>query len=54
LAAGFQREDIVCWNEYFAQAMVVDAEQKPATAPRVGFGAPLPETFVPQALVRSS
>ncbi len=68
LAAGFQREDIVCWNEYFARAMLGDdagKPQKPITEPRVGFGAPLPETFTPSkawprtesneaALVRSS
>ncbi len=54
LAAGFAREDIVCWNEYFAAAMLGDGaakDRKPGTAPRVGFGAPLPETF---ALARSS
>ncbi len=54
LSAGFAREDIVCWNELFAQAMLGDdtaQERKPGTAPRVGFGAPLPETF---ALARSS
>jgi hypothetical protein len=48
-AAGFQPEDIVCWNEYFARAMLGDdaAKQQPSAAPRVGFGAPLPETFAP-------
>ncbi len=67
LAAGFAREDIVCWNEYFAAAMLGDdaaQERKPGHEPRVGFGAPLPETFSPskawartepnKALVRSS
>jgi radical SAM superfamily enzyme YgiQ (UPF0313 family) len=55
LAAGFLPEDIVCWNEYFAQAMLGDdASKLPGTAPRVGFGAPLPETFTSQALARTS
>ncbi|HEX2877427.1 MAG TPA: radical SAM protein [Polyangiaceae bacterium] len=50
IAAGFRREDIVCWNEYFARSMLgadADKPQNPITEPRVGFGAPLPETFAP-------
>jgi len=64
VAAGIAREDIVCWNEYFAEAMLGDGAAQPGHEPRVGFGAPLPETFGPslarpraeaaRGLVRSS
>jgi len=47
LAAGFAAEDIVCWNEYFARSMSSDDQSAVVPAPRVGFGAPLPETFGP-------
>jgi hypothetical protein len=47
LAAGFRAEDIVCWNEYFARSMLSEGQSAVSPAPRVGFGAPLPETFVP-------
>jgi hypothetical protein len=46
-AAGFCREDIVCWNEYFARSMRSEEQSIESPAPRVGFGAPLPETFGP-------
>jgi hypothetical protein len=45
--AGFQTEDIVCWNEYFARTMVADPnwqKKLPALEPRVGFAAPTPES----------
>jgi hypothetical protein len=55
LGAGFSREDIVCWNEHFARAMAGDdADKRPGHAARVGFGAPLPETFTSQVLARTS
>lgn len=44
-AAGFPPEDVVCWNEYFARALLSDEQTAATPAPRVGFGAPLPETF---------
>jgi hypothetical protein len=46
-AAGFRPEDIVCWNEYFARSMLSEEQSAATPAPRVGFGAPLPETFAP-------
>jgi hypothetical protein len=46
-AAGFRAEDILCWNEYFARSMLSDQQTPANPAPRVGFAAPLPETFGP-------